>query len=239
MTTVYDLATQHMHHAWDAYALPLATQLAPFFRDANLYAVSTLPAIAYYAAVAIYGKGTKGKPAADRLRWKSDAAVISAPLSNMAIALPLFHLLSSVYPLNPLRVILGCLWIDTVEYWSHRVLHTRWLFNNVHFLHHSVGKPVPEVSFVNHEGEIFFTTPGIVFGSIFLGLSYAEFCVVTGLAFAATVCDHACLHPRAFHVLHHCGDRNTNFQQPFFTFWDRLLGTYNPKSLRKVPFVVT
>ena len=133
------------------------------------------------------------------------------------------------------RTVACVLIIDTIKYWSHRFFHTPYMFEAIHYVHHSVGKPVPSVSFANNSLEIVLTNPAIVVLSLLCGVTFLEFIIVMSLAFVATASDHANTDPRAFHMLHHCGNKNTNFQQPFFTFWDRICGTYNHNTVPKIP----
>ena len=57
--------------------------------------------------------------------------------------------------------------------------------------------------------------------------SFNEYIIVISLANIATVLDHSYFnYKNYFHYLHHSKYQNYNFQQPFFTYWDRLFRTY-------------
>ena len=202
--------------------------------DVETVAWSLMPAVAYFCALPLYvALAPRAQPSKWSMEIQSHMAIASTPLPNLALAAWLFD---DVRSLRVSHILLAILVIDTAEYWSHRLLHTPYLFNTLHHVHHSIGVPHPSCSFVNHFLEILFTTPPIVLGMLVGGCSFREYVVATALAFVATLADHVSTHPRSFHVLHHCGNKRCNLQQPFFTFWDRLCGTYDPRSKWKIPF---
>ena len=58
--------------------------------------------------------------------------------------------------------------------------------------------------------------------------SLLEFNIVNSIAYVATVLQHTDLNTfhSNYHRVHHEKNVNCNYQQPFFTYWDRLFGTY-------------
>lgn len=208
-------------------------------------AICAIPSISYFLSLKVYGRYMKLKRYTVhstnsthllRLQTMSDTVILLSFISNFCIQ----YLFEYSQPKNnQVRfafVFMGMLIVDTVEYWSHRILHTNFLFEKIHYVHHSVGKPVPSVSFSNHTLEVVFTTPPILILLLVAGMSFHEFIVILTLSFIATASDHSNVHPFAFHTLHHCENKKTNYQQPFFTFWDHVCKTYNPKSEKKIPF---
>jgi sterol desaturase/sphingolipid hydroxylase (fatty acid hydroxylase superfamily) len=216
----------------------LQTLLSAAVPDLESLAWAAVPAIAYFGALPLYSRcaPTPPKPIERSVKLQSHLAIAATPIANLALAFLLFEHTATTL-LRPSRVLAAMLVIDTVEYWSHRLLHSRVLYNHLHCVHHSIGVPHPTLSFVNHVVEIVFTTPPIVLGMLVCGCSYHEYIVSTALAFVATIADHVAVHPRAFHVMHHCGNKSHNLQQPFFTFWDHVCGTYDARSRCKIPFV--
>jgi len=208
--------------------------MASFYLETLGWAAA--PAAAYFCALPLYLRIAPAppKPVPRAVEWQSHLAIAATPIANVALS---WFLFAPTAALRASHVLLGMLVIDTAEYWSHRLLHTRALFDRLHWVHHSVGVPHPTVSFANHFLEIVFTTPPILLGMLACGCSYREYVVSTALAFVATIADHVAADPRAFHVMHHCGNKRRNLQQPFFTFWDHACGTYDSRSRRKIPFV--
>lgn len=140
---------------------------------------------------------------------------------------------------NTLRIfyiLLGIWWIDTVEYFVHLTMHRiPYLYRLAHKEHHRLNVPYHYGALYNSSYEANITGSILTLGFIFLGFSFPEFIVITSLANIATVIDHVDLreYPSLkfltkgnFHVLHHGKYQNFNFQQPFFTYYDRLFGTY-------------
>ena len=197
---------------------------------------AALPALAYFCALPLYLRAAPPrKRIALSMELQSHAAIASTVVANYLLWATLFE--QQLAPPRPLYVVLGTVVIDTVEYWSHRLLHTPILFQKLHYVHHSIGTPHPTLSFVNHGLEIVFTTPPILLGMLLCSCRFSEYCLATGLAFVATISDHVATNPTSFHVLHHCGNKRCNLQQPFFTYWDHVCGTYDTRSALKIPFV--
>jgi len=130
--------------------------------------------------------------------------------------------------LRILYILLGIWWIDTIEYFTHRLFHTnKYLYKNFHKVHHYLHDTYHFAALYNNAFEATLTG-SMLFGGIYmLGISYKEYIIVTMLANVATVIDHTYInYKNKFHYLHHSQYHNYNFQQPFFTYYDRLLGTY-------------
>ena len=201
--------------------------------------VCTIPTITYFASVKFYLQFHKKDKLPDKKYIKSSTKnMISSSFANIFISYPLFSYFSDIESISLFMIVAGCLLIDTIEYWYHYLFHfNNFLYNRLHCVHHSPFPLDPRVSFANDDLEVLITSPVILILMVLIKFSLLEYITVTSLAFSATVCDHTFTSPNKFHVLHHCGDKKTNLQQPFFTFWDHINGTYNKKTLLKIPFV--
>ena len=149
-----------------------------------------------------------------------------ATLGNLALY---YTGLLEVNKFRFLYVILGIWWIDTVEYFVHFIMHRiPYLYKSIHKEHHRLHTPYHYGALYNSSYEAGITGNILTIGFIFFGFSYFEFILVTSLANIATVLDHTDLgkYSSKFHYLHHNKYLQCNFQQPFFTYYDRLFGTY-------------
>jgi sterol desaturase/sphingolipid hydroxylase (fatty acid hydroxylase superfamily) len=143
-------------------------------------------------------------------------------------------------------IFLGIWWIDTVEYFVHFVIHRiPTLYKTIHKEHHRLHIPYHYGALYNSSYEAGITGNILTIGFILFGFSFYEFIFVTSLANIATILDHIDLkeyidinstswlsvilkyiNKNDFHYLHHSKYFQYNFQQPFFTYYDRLFGTY-------------
>jgi sterol desaturase/sphingolipid hydroxylase (fatty acid hydroxylase superfamily) len=142
-----------------------------------------------------------------------------------------------------LSVVLGVVGYDTWFYWYHRLLHTRWLFENVHEIHHRATNPTAFAAYAAHPIETFM-------GDAYFIL-FALTVPIHPLAFAAVgLCVSICslmlhsgyeLSPRSFvrRGLHRCFGASTHHNMhhqhvrwnygSLFNWWDRLMGTNHPE----------
>ena len=135
------------------------------------------------------------------------------------------------------KLLFGIFLIDTIEYWYHYIIHnSKFLYTMNHLTHHQSYPVHPSVSFYNSNMEVLTLSPIIFCSFVYFDFSFLEYIIVTSLAYISTSCDHTYTSPNKFHILHHNGNKNKNFQQPFLTYWDHIMGTYNPKSEFKIPF---
>eukprot|EP00850_Spirogloea_muscicola_P002987 SM000011S19165 [mRNA] locus=s11:1232107:1234001:+ [translate_table: standard] len=138
--------------------------------------------------------------------------------------------------------------MDTWQYFLHRLFHeNKWLYRHLHSWHHRLIVPYAYGALYNHpvEGLIMDTVGGAI---SFLASGMSPRMAVYFFSFATmkTVDDHCGLwlpwnpfqllfqNNTAYHDIHHqlLGTKY-NFSQPFFVFWDRLMGTYMPVELAK------
>ncbi|KAI9780627.1 MAG: hypothetical protein M1816_002788 [Peltula sp. TS41687] len=130
--------------------------------------------------------------------------------------------------------------VDTWQYFLHRAMHmNQWLYRTFHSRHHRLYVPYAFGALYNHPFEgLLLDTIGAAVAYKIAGLSIRQgICFFTGSTFK-TVDDHCgyalpwdplqmlTSNNAAYHDIHHQSwGIKTNFSQPFFTFWDRLLGT--------------
>jgi len=124
---------------------------------------------------------------------------------------------------------------DGYSYWIHRLIHHKKLFKYVHLLHHKFNNPSPWSAFAFHPFESILTMgiiPIIVFAIPWHNLALAVF--ITGIIVYDTFVHlgYDIKHFKVFkyqntpldHDVHH---RNSKYNFGlYFTFWDRLMGTY-------------
>ncbi|EPE08807.1 protein sur2 [Ophiostoma piceae UAMH 11346] len=130
--------------------------------------------------------------------------------------------------------------MDAWQYFWHRAMHVnRWMYVNWHSRHHRLYVPYAYGALYNHPVE------GFVLDTAGAGLAYKLSFMTPRMSIGffvfstiKTVDDHCgyalpwdplqriTSNNAAYHDIHHQSwGIKTNFSQPFFTFWDRLLGT--------------
>lgn len=130
--------------------------------------------------------------------------------------------------------------LDTWQYFWHRAMHlNKWMYTNWHARHHRLYVPYAYGALYNHPVE------GFVLDTVGAGLGYKVSMMTPRLgmwffvgSMIKTVDDHCgyalpwdplqhiTSNNAAYHDIHHQSwGIKTNFSQPFFTFWDKLLGT--------------
>ncbi|KAL8951743.1 MAG: hypothetical protein Q9222_002293 [Ikaeria aurantiellina] len=130
--------------------------------------------------------------------------------------------------------------VDTWQYFLHRAMHmNKWMYTTFHSRHHRLYVPYAYGALYNHPFEGFLLdTLGASVAYKFAGMNTRQgMWFFTGSTFK-TVDDHCgyalpfdplqrlTSNNAGYHDVHHQSwGIKTNFSQPFFTFWDRLLGT--------------
>ena len=130
--------------------------------------------------------------------------------------------------------------VDTWQYFLHRAMHmNKWLYTTVHSRHHRLYVPYAFGAIYNHPVEGFLldilgtgvaylatgmtTRQGMWFFTLTTIKTVDDHC---GYAFPWDPLQHITSNNAAYHDVHHqTWGIKTNFSQPFFTFWDRYLGT--------------
>lgn len=138
------------------------------------------------------------------------------------------------------QFVVAILIVDTWQYFLHRAMHmNKFLYTTLHSRHHRLYVPYAFGALYNHPIE------GFLLDTLGTGIAY----LVTGMtirqgmwfftgstiktvddhcgyAFPWDPLQHVTENNAAYHDVHHQSwGIKTNFSQPFFTFWDRLLGT--------------
>ncbi|KAL1843778.1 hypothetical protein VTJ49DRAFT_7488 [Mycothermus thermophilus] len=138
------------------------------------------------------------------------------------------------------QIWLAVCFLDTWQYFWHRAMHmNKWMYTHWHARHHRLYVPYAYGALYNHPVE------GFVLDTVGAGLAYKVTMLSPrmGLVFwtfsmCKTVDDHCgyalpwdplqrlTSNNAAYHDIHHQSwGIKTNFSQPFFTVWDRFLGT--------------
>jgi sphinganine C4-monooxygenase len=130
--------------------------------------------------------------------------------------------------------------VDTWQYFLHRAMHmNKWLYTTLHSHHHRLYVPYAFGALYNHPIEGFLLdTLGTGIAYMVTGMTIRQgmwfFTCSTiktvddhcGYAFPWDPLQHITSNNATYHDVHHQSwGIKTNFSQPFFTFWDRFLGT--------------
>ncbi|KAF9887380.1 hypothetical protein FE257_010235 [Aspergillus nanangensis] len=144
------------------------------------------------------------------------------------------------YLIPTLQFVWGVCVVDTWQYFLHRAMHlNRWLYVTFHSRHHRLYVPYAFGALYNHPVEGFLLDTagtGVAFltARMTIRQSMWFFTLSTiktvddhcGYAFPWDPLQHLTSNNAAYHDIHHQSwGIKTNFSQPFFTFWDRLLAT--------------
>jgi sphinganine C4-monooxygenase len=129
---------------------------------------------------------------------------------------------------------------EFLQYWGHRWMHTnKWLYRNFHSVHHRLTVPYAYGALYNHPVEGFIMDIlGSAIPAALLNMHPWTATFFFSIATIKTVDDHCgyalpwdplqIVFPNnaAYHDIHHWyrGQRY-NYSQPFFTFWDKWMGT--------------
>ncbi|OCF36473.1 C4-hydroxylase [Kwoniella heveanensis BCC8398] len=130
--------------------------------------------------------------------------------------------------------------IDTWQYFWHRAMHNnRWLYRNFHSHHHRLYVSYAFGALYNHPVEGFILDScGAVVAEALSGMSLRQATLLFTVSTIKTVDDHCgyriwwdpCQmffnNNADYHDIHHQAyGIKSNFSQPFFTNWDKILGT--------------
>eukprot|EP01126_Amoeba_proteus_P012851 TRINITY_DN1532_c0_g3_i1.p1 TRINITY_DN1532_c0_g3~~TRINITY_DN1532_c0_g3_i1.p1 ORF type:complete len:256 (-),score=32.39 TRINITY_DN1532_c0_g3_i1:140-907(-) len=174
-------------------------------------------------------------------------AVVTQHLLQMSLAAVLTSLMREgtkegmeEWWLVVIKIVLGVIFMDTYQYWLHRLVHyNRFLYKHFHSVHHRLYCPYAFGALYNHplEGLVLDTMGGGI-PALLLNMHPWTSCVFFSLATLKTVDDHCGYawpydifqivfsNNAKYHDIHHWGQgKMYNFSQPFFTFWDKVMLT--------------
>ncbi|KAK6585590.1 hypothetical protein PZA11_002317 [Diplocarpon coronariae] len=144
------------------------------------------------------------------------------------------------YGVPALQFFVAIVIVDTWQYFLHRAMHVnKWLYTTFHSRHHRLYVPYAYGALYNHPFEGFLLdTLGASIAYKVAGLTPRQGMFFFGFSTLKTVDDHCgyalpwdpiqhiTSNNAGYHDIHHQSwGIKTNFSQPFFTFWDGLLGT--------------
>ncbi|PHH82297.1 hypothetical protein CDD83_3305 [Cordyceps sp. RAO-2017] len=130
--------------------------------------------------------------------------------------------------------------LDTWQYFLHRLMHmNRWMYTTFHSRHHRLYVPYAYGALYNHPFEGFLLdTLGAGIAFKLTGMTLRQGTCFFTFSTIKTIDDHCgyafpwdplqliTSNNAAYHDIHHqTWGIKANFSQPFFTFWDSLLGT--------------
>ncbi|KAI1819321.1 fatty acid hydroxylase superfamily-domain-containing protein [Xylaria intraflava] len=166
----------------------------------------------------------------------TDAALVPTFVAwELVVAKAIYYIIIPIF-----QWVIAAAALDAWQYFLHRGMHmNKWLYTKIHSRHHRLYVPYAYGALYNHPLE------GFLLDTLGAGLAYkvAGMSAKQGIAFfifstIKTVDDHCGYalpwdplqhltgNNAAYHDIHHQSwGIKTNFSQPFFTFWDRSLGT--------------
>jgi sphinganine C4-monooxygenase len=164
---------------------------------------------------------------------------------ELAVAKLIYHVL-----VPGLQFFAAVVLLDTWQYFLHRLMHVnKWMYTTFHSRHHRLYVPYAYGALYNHPFEGFLLdTLGASLAFKATGMTLRQGTCFFGFSTIKTVDDHCgyafpwdplqliTSNNAAYHDIHHqTWGIKTNFSQPFFTFWDQLLGTKYEGSRSNLP----
>ncbi|KAI6091164.1 fatty acid hydroxylase superfamily-domain-containing protein [Hypoxylon rubiginosum] len=165
----------------------------------------------------------------------SGMAVPAFATWEILVAKAIYHVI-----IPAIQFFLSIVFLDTWQYFLHRLMHqNKWLYTKFHSRHHRLYVPYAYGALYNHPVEGFLLdTAGAGLAYKLSGMTARQGMVFWVMSSIKTVDDHCgyalpwdplqhiTSNNAAYHDIHHQSwGIKTNFAQPFFTFWDRFLGT--------------
>ncbi|KAJ6412440.1 hypothetical protein OIU84_005484 [Salix udensis] len=131
-------------------------------------------------------------------------------------------------PIQIMQIIIGMFVMDTWQYFAHRYMHqNKFLYRHVHSQHHKLVVTYAIGALYNHPIE------GLLLDTVGGAIAF----LVSGMT-ARTSAIFFCfaVNNTAYHDVHHqLPGTKYNYSQPFFSIWDKILGTHMPYTLVKRP----
>lgn len=137
----------------------------------------------------------------------------------------LFEKTGSIYNIRWWYLLFGVWLVDTFEYIFHYSCHYfPVLYRNIHSVHHQIRNTYSYGALYQSMSESLIEMVGLMYLFFYCSFFYEEFIIVMSMAVFAGVLEHTT--PNSFHYIHHSSHPNSNFQTPFFTYYDHLFGTH-------------
>lgn len=197
-----------------------------------------LPGVAAAVGIDAHSLGTKVQPEYPQLAGLLYGGVYSsqsfAPWEMLAAKILYWAAIPAI------QFTVAIIIVDTWQYFLHRAMHmNKFLYTWLHSRHHRLYVPYAYGALYNHPIEGFLLdTLGTGVAYLVTGMTIRQgmlfFTCATiktvddhcGYAFPWDPVQHITSNNAAYHDVHHQSwGIKTNFSQPFFTFWDRFLGT--------------
>jgi Delta7-sterol 5-desaturase len=121
---------------------------------------------------------------------------------------------------------------ETLIYWIPRALHTRWLYRTIHVHHHKFREPTPLSCVAFHPVDSFAQSFPYHLYALLVPINFWAYLALVLFVMVWTVMIHdrirwvpgGLVNHTGCHTAHHWFQKD-NYGQ-YFTFWDRLCGTY-------------
>lgn len=211
---------------------------------------SLLPAVTYWTVCSVFY--ALGLDSQKNIENKKNGVTFSQAIKRVAFfhvsqSVVLFAVENNFIPISMgtnseevrwYYIVFGIFWMDTIQYFTHRLFHeVPYFYKTWHKGHHDIKMTWSFAAVYNSHLEANISGANIFVTFYFWNFNMAEFAIVTSLSYVAAIMDHteAFRHrwdKGDFHQIHHETDIRSNYQQPFFTFWDDWLGTRHQKKLK-------
>lgn len=134
---------------------------------------------------------------------------------------------------------------DAYFYFTHRLLHTRYLFKNIHKIHHQSHSPSPWAAYAFHPVEAFINALFVLIVLFFVPIQPTALFVFLGIQITRNVLGHSGyeVFPKGFTNIRWLGFLQTNTEHDlhhrfthgnfslYFTWWDHILKTKRHDSI--------
>ncbi|XP_020580949.1 sphinganine C4-monooxygenase 1-like [Phalaenopsis equestris] len=156
------------------------------------------------------------------------------------------ELIQPSVPVQLIQIFVAMVAMDTWQYFVHRYMHqNKFLYRHIHSQHHKLVVPYAIGALYNHPLEgLLLDTFGGALSFLISGMTAQTAVFFFCFAVIKTVDDHCGLwlpgnifhilfqNNTAYHDIHHqLQGSKYNYSQPFFSIWDRVLGTHMPYRL--------
>ncbi|KAG6774396.1 hypothetical protein POTOM_021749 [Populus tomentosa] len=196
----------------------------------------------------------------DKAAWTCNHKVAGSSLES-SLFIPKYGMLTSSadesgttiqpsIPIQIMQIIIGMIVMDTWQYFAHRYMHqNKFLYRHIHSQHHRLVVTYAIGALYNHPVEgLLLDTVGGAIAFLVSGMTARTSVIFFCFAVVKTVDDHCGLwlpgnifhiffqNNTAYHDIHHqLPGTKYNYSQPFFSIWDKLLGTHMPYTLVNRP----